>query len=170
MVEFLGEILGLAFPWVILVIMLIGLVGLVVPIFPGGVVIWGAALVYGLVIGFEPRGIWLFAFITLLMFASTSADNLLMGAKALEAGASWRGLIIGLVAGAVSSFFFTPLAGLVAAPLALFITESIRLQNTQEAFRITRGLVIGCGWAFVVRFGLGVIKIALFALWAFNNS
>ena len=45
MVEFLGEFFGLAFPWVILVIMLIGLVGLVVPIFPGGVVIWGAALV-----------------------------------------------------------------------------------------------------------------------------
>lgn len=170
MFDFLAEFLNLAFPWVILIVMLFGLIGMIVPIFPGGVVIWGASLMYGLVTGFEPRGIWMFAFITLLMLASVSADNLFMGAKALEAGASWQGIIIALVAGVITSFFFTPLAGLIAAPLALYISENIRLKNSEEAIRITRGLVMGCGWAFVARFVLGTIKIGIYAFWAFGSA
>ena len=39
MIEFLGNALGIAFPWVILVIASFGLFGLIVPIFPGNVVI-----------------------------------------------------------------------------------------------------------------------------------
>lgn len=167
MIDILVEFIVSAFPWVILAMMLVGLFGLIVPIFPGGVVIWAAALIYGLVVGFEGSGVWFFAFITLLMFASTSADNLLMGAKALNEGASWRGIIIGLVAGLVTSLFFTPVAGLVAAPLSLYLTEYIRLKDSDKAFQITRGLMIGCGWAFVVRFILGAIKIGLYAWWAF---
>lgn len=168
MIEIIGEFLGLAFPYAILAVMLVGLFGLVVPIFPGGVVIWAAALVYGLVMGFEGSGIWFFAFITLLMFASTSADNILMGAKALDEGASWRGIIIGLAAGFVTSLFFTPLAGLIAAPFSLYVTEYFRLKDSEKAFQITRGLMIGCGWAFIVRFVLGALKIGLYAWWAFG--
>ncbi len=117
MLDFLTEFLGVAFPWVILTIMVFGWLGLVVPIFPGNVIIWGAALAYGLVTGFGSPGIWVFAVITLLMFAGAAADNLLMGAKAREAGASWLSIILALVAGIIASFFFTPLTGLVVAPL-----------------------------------------------------
>jgi uncharacterized protein YqgC (DUF456 family) len=168
MLDFLSEFLGLAFPWVILVVMLIGWGGLVVPIFPGNVVIWVSALVYGLVSGFESPGVWFFAFITILMFISVAADNLFMGAKALEAGASWRGIIIALVAGVVTSLFFTPIAGLIIAPVTLYITEYIRLKDSEEAMRITRGMVLGCGWAFIVRFALGAIQIGLYSFWAFG--
>jgi len=104
------------------------------------------------------------------MFASVAADNLFMGAKALEAGASWRGIIIALVAGVVTSFFFTPIAGLIVAPLTLYITEYIRLNDSEEALKITKGMVLGCGWAFVVRFGLGAIQIGLYAAWAFTGG
>jgi uncharacterized protein YqgC (DUF456 family) len=169
MLDYLTEFLGIAFPWVILIIMLFGWGGLVVPIFPGNVVIWGAALAYGLVTEFDPLGIWMFAFITLLMFLSVAADNLFMGAKAREAGASWQGIIIALVAGIVTSFFFTPLTGLVVAPVTLYINEYIRLKDSEEAIRITRGMVLGCGWAFVIRFGLGAIQIGLYAVWAFRG-
>jgi len=168
--DFLTEFLGVAFPWVILIIMLFGWGGLVVPIFPGNVIIWGSALAYGLVTGFETRGIWLFAFITLLMFIATTADNVFMGAKAREAGASWRGIIIAVVAGVITSFFFTPIAGLIAAPTTLYITEYIRLKDSDEAMQITRGMIIGCGWAFIVRFGLGAVQIGLYAFWAFGGG
>jgi uncharacterized protein YqgC (DUF456 family) len=169
MLDYLTEFLGIAFPWVILIIMLFGWGGLVVPIFPGNVVIWGAALAYGLVTEFDPLGIWMFAFITLLMFLSVAADNLFMGAKAREAGASWQGIIIALVAGIVTSIFFTPLTGLVVAPVTLYINEYIRLKDSEVAIRITRGMVLGCGWAFVIRFGLGAIQIGLYAVWAFRG-
>ena len=71
-------------------IMLVGLLGLMVPIFPGILVIWLAALGYGLVVGFKFWGIVIFLLISLLMFSGVVVDNLLMGAKAWQEGASWN--------------------------------------------------------------------------------
>ena len=155
--------------WVILGIMVLALFGLVVPIFPGGVVIWLAALVYGVFAGFDAPGGVLFGIMTLLMVASTAADNFLMGAKAIEAGASWRGIGAALLAGLIGGLFLTPIMGLVLAAAALYFTEYLRLGDRDKAIEITKGLMIGCGWAFVVRFGLGVVKIILWAFWAFGG-
>src|SRR3990172_6492428 len=72
-----------------LLFMLIGLVGLVIPIFPGILVIWLAALGYGVVTGFTTLGTILFVLITLLMLFGVTIDNILMGAGARQGGASW---------------------------------------------------------------------------------
>jgi len=170
MLDFLTEFLGVAFPWVILTIMFVGWLGLIVPIFPGNVIIWGAAATYGLVTDFDSPGLWLFVFITVLMLIGVAADNVFMGAKARVAGASWPAIILALVAGIIASIFFTPLAGLVVAPVTLYITEYIRLRDAEKAIHATRGMMLGCGWAFVVRFGLGAFQIGLFAFWAFGNG
>lgn len=60
-------------------IILVGLFGLIVPIFPGVVIIWLAELGYGIVKGFSTLGIVLFAIITLLMLVGVTIDNVLMG-------------------------------------------------------------------------------------------
>jgi uncharacterized protein YqgC (DUF456 family) len=151
-------------------VMLVGLFGLVIPIFPGGAVIWLAALGYGLKFGFGTVGIALFIFITLLMLAVGIADNYLMGAKALEEGASWGGIILGSLAGIVGSLLFPPLGGVIAAPSVLFLVEFARLRDHYKAYRVIRGLLIGCGWSFVVRFGLGVVMIILWMIWVLFNS
>lgn len=151
-------------------VMLVGLFGLVIPIFPGGVVIWLAALGYGLKFGFGTLGIVMFIIITLLMLAIGAADNVLMGAKARQAGASWRGIIIGLLAGVLGTILFPPFGGLIAAPIALFIVEYLRLGDNDEALKVTKGLLVGCGWSFFVRFGLGVIMILLWGIWAWSNA
>jgi uncharacterized protein YqgC (DUF456 family) len=170
MIEYLGQALGIAFPWVMLVIMVFGLFGLIVPIFPGNVVIWASTLTYALVTGFDTRAWWFFVPISVLTIAATSADNLFMGGKARQAGASWRGIIIALITAFVTSLVLTPIAGLVAAPAALFIHEFFRLdQDGKEAWMVTRGLMLGCGWAFVTRFALGVLQVSLYAWWAFGG-
>lgn len=164
--ELIGEVV---FPIFIFVVMVIGLLGLVVPIFPGGVVIWIAALLYGLVSGFGTLGGWMFGVVTLFMILSVLADNFLMGAKALEAGASWWGIIIGLLSGIIASIFLTPLGGLVVAPLALYLVEYMRIKDSEQALNITKGLMLGCGWAFVARFGFGIVQIGSWAVWAINS-
>lgn len=169
MFEALGQALGLAFPWFILAGLLVGLFGLIIPIFPGNLVIWIGTLLYGLVTGFDGRAIWFFVFISLLSIAAFSADNILMGAKAKQAGAAWSSLGISLIAAVVASIFLTPLVGLIAAPLFLFLAEYFRNhQDSKLAWKITRELMIGYGWAFIVRFGLGVVSIGLFLWWAFG--
>lgn len=150
-------------------VMIFGLFGLVIPIFPGGVIIWLAALGYGLFSGFGETGGWVFAVITVLMFISAAADNVLMGAKARIEGASWRGIIVGLSSGIIGTIAFPPFGGLIAAPLGLYLTEYIRLGESDTAWLVTRGLLVGCGWAFVVRFGLGVVMIGLWVIWVLSN-
>jgi uncharacterized protein YqgC (DUF456 family) len=79
---------ALAF-WIPLIFMLVGLFGLIIPIFPGLVVIWLSALFFGLVVGFDTLGIIIFILITLGMVAGSLVDNFLMGAGARVGGASW---------------------------------------------------------------------------------
>ena len=143
------------------VVMFFGLLGLLVPIFPGLVIIWLAALAFGLVHGFTTAGWILFFVMTLLAVVGSLADNVLMGAKALEHGASKRSIFLTLVVALLVSFFLSPIGGLLSAPLALYLLEKGNGHTKEEAWAITRGLMTGWGWAFVVRFGLGIVMIVL---------
>jgi len=147
--------------------MFFGLLGLVIPIFPGNVVMWFAALIYGLVFGFGRVGGVLFGIITLLMIAAVLADNFLMGAKAREQGAAWSSIGLALIAGVVGTFVFPPIGGLIAAPLVLYLAEFRRLEDSAEATKIVKALLTGWGLAFVVRFGLGVVMLGLWGIWAY---
>ena len=147
--------------------MLVGLFGLIVPIFPGNVVMWLAALVYGLIFGFGRLGGILFAIITVLMLIAAAADNLLMGAKAREKGADWGSIILALIAGVVGTMIFPPIGGLIAAPLVLYLAELQRRRDAEEAKKVVKALLIGWGLAFIVRFGLGVVMFALWGIWAY---
>ncbi|MBN1449656.1 MAG: DUF456 domain-containing protein [Anaerolineales bacterium] len=147
--------------------MLVGLFGLIVPIFPGNVVMWLAALTYGLIFGFGRLGGVMFAIITVLMIAAVLADNVLMGAKAREKGAAWGSIILALIAGVAGTMLLPPVGGLIAAPLALYLMELQRLGDADEAKTVVKALLIGWGLAFIVRFGLGVVMFALWGIWAY---
>ena len=147
--------------------MLVGLFGLVVPIFPGNVVMWLAALTYGLIFGFGRLGAIMFAIITVLMIAAVLAGNVLMGTKAREKGADWGSIILALIAGVVGTMLFPPIGGLIAAPLVLYLAELQRRRDAQEAQAVVKALLTGWGLAFIVRFGLGVVMFALWGIWAY---
>ncbi len=152
-------------------VMVISLFGLIVPIFPGGVFIWLAALVYGIATGWGTLGGWLFFFITLLMIASALADNVFMATKGRQAGASWGNLLLAALAALIGGIFLTPIGGLAAGVLALFLLETRRLQgDKQQAWGVVKALMQGFLLAFIVRFGLGVVKIGLWAIWAASLS
>ena len=146
--------------------MLVGLFGLIIPIFPGNVIMWLAALVYGLIFGFGRLGGIMFAIITLLMLVAVAADNVLMGAKAREKGADWGSIILALIAGIIGTMIFPPIGGLIAAPLVLYLAELQRQRDADEAKKVVKALLTGWGLAFVVRFGLGVVMFGLWGVWA----
>ena len=148
-----------------LFIMLVGLLGLIIPIFPGIVIIWLAALGYGAASGFSTLGIWMFVLITLLMLAGVLVDNLFMAAGSRQGGAAWSSLALGMAAGVAGTFLFPPIGGLIAAPLVIFLLEYRRQRDWRQAFQTVRGLAIGWGLAFIVRIGLGVLMIIAWLIW-----
>src|SRR4030066_329866 len=98
------------------ILMLVGLFGLVVPVFPGLVVMWLAALGYGVVTGFTTLAWVLFVIITLLMLAGTVVDNIFMGAGARKGGAAWSTIGLALLAGVLGTLLFPPIGGVNCAP------------------------------------------------------
>jgi uncharacterized protein len=155
--------------WTTLIIMFVGLFGLIVPIFPGIMVIWLAALGYGVATGFTTLGWVLFAVITILFITGATIDNVLMSAKARKEGAAWSSLALGVLAGILGTIFFPPLGGLIAAPLVLLLLEYLRQRDFKKALATLRGLAIGWGSAFMVRILIGAAMIGIWLVWAINR-
>ncbi len=151
------------------VIMVVGLFGLIIPIFPGIVVIWLAALGYGVISGFNLLGWIIFALITIIMVSGSTVDNVLMNARAHKEGASCFTLVLGMVAGILGTIFFPPFGGLIAAPLVVWLIEYLRLRDLNKAFASLRGMAIGFGASYVVRLMLGLAMIGLWLVWAINR-
>ncbi len=160
----------IAVPLVLLAVMIFGLFSLVfVPVLPGLVIIWLAALGYGIMghlTGTFP--IVAFVVITLLMLVGSVVDNVLMGAGARKTGASWVSITVALVAGLLGSLLWPPVGGIFLSLAALFAVELLRLRNLRSALISTRSMAIGCGWAIVARFIIGLAMIGLYLVWAFS--
>ena len=153
-----------------LFVLLVGLFGLIIPVFPGLVIMWLGTLLYALVqnsAGQMTGWDWFaFALITVLMVVGNIADNIIIARKMRDQYIPWSSILIAFAAGIVASIFFTPLIGLVAAPLGLFLAELRRLKNRDEAIKSTKAYMIGWGWAFGARFTIGIAITVLWMLWA----
>jgi hypothetical protein len=161
-----GEIV---FQALTLTFMLVGLFGLFIPIFPGIGVIWLAAFIYALISAFSGAMTgwdwFLFGLITVLAVVGGVIDNIIIAAKLRETGTPWRSILIGIGAGLVSSLFLTPIVGLLVTPVALYLTEYVRLRDKSGAFQSTKAFLIGFGWTFLVLFAIGSVMIGLWMLW-----
>lgn len=149
--------------------MLVGLFGLVVPVYPGIVIMWLASLGYGIVNGFSSLGIGLFVVITLLMLVGTVIDNVLMGAGARQGGASWLTIGVALAAGIIGTIAFPPIGGFIAAPLGVLLLEYARTSDIKTAWQSLRGLATGLGLSVVVKLGLGLLIMILWWLWVWKG-
>lgn len=150
--------------------MLVGLFGLFVPAFPGLVIIWLSALVYGILGGgYDWVGILLFILISILLLVGTLGDNVLVGAGARKGGGSWVSIILAMIAGVLGTVLFPPFGGLIAAPLTVLLLEYWRKRDFKQALSVLRGLAIGWGLTFFLRFGVGVLMILLWLVWAWRG-
>lgn len=166
---FVGEFV---LEWITLTFMLVGLFGMIIPIFPGILVIWLAALVYAITEAMAGKmDVWswlLFTLITLLMIAGNFVDNIIMARKLRETGTPWSSIAVGFIAGIISSLFLTPFAALLITPLALYLAEFRRLGSGREAIRSARAWLVGFSWSLLAMFGIGVLMIVLWLVWAWK--
>lgn len=144
---------------------LFGLFGLIVPAFPGLTVMWVLIFAYGLIFGFDVAGAILFGLISLLAIAGMLSDNVLMIGKARQGGAKWRSIFLASVAGLFGSILLTPIGGIALTLLALYLSEYADRRDKHESWEVTKEMALGWGWAFVVRFSLGMMMMVLWGIW-----
>jgi len=151
-------------------VLIVGLLGLLIPVFPALVVMWLATLIYALIENAAGRMAWidwlLFALITLLMLFGSVIDNIIIAQKMRGQSIPWSSIAMAFLAGIIASVFLTPLIGMLASPLCLFGVEYLRLRDRKLAFTSAKTYMIAWGWSFAAVFGVGVMMIVLWLLWA----
>jgi uncharacterized protein len=143
---------------IVLLAMLVGTVGIVVPVLPGLFVVWGATLVWALERQDGPG--WLVLGIATVMYAvGLVAQYLLPGRRMRSAGV--EGWIVAIaLAVAVVGFFVIPVVGLVIGGVAaVFLAELNRLGDAGSAWRSTRAVLLGVGLGVLIELTAGLLAI-----------
>jgi uncharacterized protein YqgC (DUF456 family) len=152
-----------------LFVLLVGLLGLLIPVFPALVVMWLATFIYALIENSFGRMTWiqwaLFGLITILMLAGSVIDNIIIARKMRGQSIPWSSIGMAFLAGILASIFLTPLIGMAASPLSLFGMEYIRLRDRKLAFTSAKTYMIAWGWSFAAVFGIGILMIVFWLLW-----
>ncbi len=151
--------------------LVVGWLGVFVPVFPGLVVMWLATAAYAMfeyLAGHMALIDWiLFALISLLMLAGSVVDNIIISHKMRGRSIPWISILSAYFAGIACSVFFTPLVGIAASPLTLFAVEWARLHDRSRGFQSAKAYAVAWAWSFLAVFGIGALMIALWIVWAF---
>jgi len=145
--------------------MLAGLAGALIPWFPDILLIWGAGLVYGILVGWGSWGPWLFALMTVAALVGFVAEVAVSVAGARVGGASGWGILAGLMLAVVGMIVFSPLGALIGLALGMLLVEGWRQRNLRKAAAATLGAVIGWGASFLVKFSLSLWMVLLWGAW-----
>ena len=158
------------FQGIVLFMMVLGLVSLLFLIIPGLTIIWICTLVYGLLTGFTTLSGILFGLITVLMIVGNMTDQLVMGAKAKNSGASWLSIFLSTGAAFIFSLLFPPFGGLIAALIVLLTAEIIRLKDWRKAAQSSKEMAFGFFKAIAIRFGIGLFMIGTWVIWVWHSG
>lgn len=147
-------VLGIAF-----LAMLVGMVGVVVPVLPGLLIVWLVGVSSLLWQGADTVGWLVAAWLTGLFALGTLATVLLPARRGREAGATTASFATGLT-GAVLGFFVLPVAGfLVGFVVGLLLGERGRLGEWEAARRSTLEVLRGYGLGVLLELVLGVTMV-----------
>lgn len=156
-------------PWLEIltgVVMLLGLVGTVVPVWPGLGVVWLAGLVYGLVGGFGTVGAVAFGILTLLAAVGTTATIVLPARSGARRGAQLPTLAAAATGGILGAVVLPALGLPIGALAGVWVAELARVHDAARAWRHTIAVLRGLGLGIVVEFGVGTVMLATWLVWA----
>ena len=158
---------GIAAAWLVTASLLIsGMIGCVLPVLPGHLILFLAAVAHRLMLGAEGSGLhwWSFVILGLLMAISQTLE-MLSGA----AGAKWFGGsrwgALGALLGTLVGLFFMPYGLLLGPLVGAFIGEiGVARKRTRPAMISGVGSVVGTLAGMGIKIAIGAIMILWFFL------
>ena len=149
---------------------LIGIVGVIVPILPGVLLIWLTVLAYVIVDGFNAIDWITFVVITLIALVTGTADiwMTLFGAK--SGGASFLSMVYGVI-GALIGFFvlgaIAPIIGglfgsILGYSAGVLLGQYQKQRDWRLALKASLGGLAGWGIATFIQLGGSLLILALF--------
>lgn len=130
-------------------VILVGLIGVIVPILPGVILIFAAIAVWAFMTGGSAA--WtVLAVATVALVISAVVKYTWPGRRMREAGVSNRALLFGAILGVVG-FFVIPIVGLfIGFVLGVYLAELYRLKTNDRAWPATLHALKGVGLSMLV--------------------
>jgi len=145
-------------------VMLVGLVGVLLPVLPGLALIEVAGLAWVWLDGGGVARWTVFALMSAAVLAGTVAKYALPARSAHAEGAPRSTMLLGVV-GATVGFFVIPVLGLVVGGLAgVYLAELSRLGDRSLAWRSTRAVLRAVGIGVLIELTAGVAAILVWLL------
>ena len=140
--------------------MLVGLVGVIVPVFPGLILVIGAALLWAVQRG--GPGAWtVFAIVAVVGVVGMVVSSVMPARRASATGAPAWVVVAGGV-GLVVGFFAVPVIGaLIGFPAGVFVAELARHRHPGPAWHATWVALKGVGLGIAIQLAAGVAMIGV---------
>jgi uncharacterized protein YqgC (DUF456 family) len=145
--------------------MLLGIVGVFLPLLPGIELIWLAALGYGILHGFTWGGVFALLGITVLLGVGLSSDIWITGMGLKSTGTSLASTLLGALLLVAGSIFFTPLVGLLLGLAVIAAMEFRRHRNWKKAASSAGSAILGCGISIIFKLFIGLGMIGIWVVW-----
>jgi hypothetical protein len=154
-------ILGIALWAAVVILMVVGLAGIVLPVLPGTVLIFGAILLGAWIDDFARISTWTVGVAALLTVISLVCDYVAAALGAKRVGAS-RQAVIGAVIGTLLGIF-TGLWGLIFMPLVgAAIGEYMVLRDLQRAGQVGVATWVGLLLGTAVKIAIAFTMLGMF--------
>jgi uncharacterized protein len=133
-----------------------GIAGVVVPVLPGAVLVWGAILVWAIAVG-SPAAWAVLAAATVLVGGAQVVKYLVPGRRLRSAGVPRQSILAGLLVAAVG-FFVIPVVGFfVGFPIGVYLEERRRLGRHAHAWISTREAIRAIGLSILIELAAAVL-------------
>lgn len=145
---------------VFLLVAVVGLALIVLPVFPGTLVILAATIAWAVVLG-EPTGWWVLAAVAALAAVGTFLQYAVPGRRLKAAGVPTSTLLLGVLLGVVG-FFVVPVIGLALGFVAgVFLAESRRVGPGQDAWASTWRAVKAVALSIAIELCFGLVAVSV---------
>ena len=148
----------------IALVMAVGLVGVIIPVLPGLLLVWGAGLVWVLLDGGGAARWAVLAMMTALLVIGTVAKYVLPARSAKQGGAPFSTMLLGAI-GAIVGFFAIPVVGLIVGGIVgIFVGELARHGNVGSALRSTKGVLVSIGIGILIELLAGIAMVIVWVV------
>lgn len=139
-------------------LMLVGLVGIVIPVLPGLFLIWGGVLIWAL----ETQGgaWWTFGIATALLAAGLLLEYALPGRRMRRAGVRTSTLVVGVLVAIVAAFLIPVVGFLLGFPVGIYLVERSRKGTHEQAWAATKHALRAVGLNLLIELVTGLLIIA----------
>ncbi|MGD2039489.1 MAG: DUF456 domain-containing protein [Anaerolineae bacterium] len=158
----MGETVNIIVLALTLLVMFVGVLGTVLPIIPGPIVIFAAALIYALLERFQSIGWPTLLILGVLTAVATTADLWASSIGAKMGGASGWSVLVGLVGGLVGLVFFSLPGAIIGAVAGVLLTEIIRVKDFRSALKAGSGWAIGWVLSTILQLVIGLVMVIIF--------